>query len=158
MEQVGHANRDSDLTVLSSSTSGRRTRTARGRAAPSTDSPSELPRHVSGTRARRRGRLSEVRTEDRVDRRIGRRTNLQCEPGPCARRRVRRRRRRRQMAVACAGRRRRLTKSYLVDPASSYMLVSKIKPCMSKYIPRHGETANGSLNRSLFIGSFILLG
>ena len=23
--------------------------------------------------------------------------------------------------------------SYLVDPASSYMLVSKIKPCMSKY-------------------------
>ncbi len=22
---------------------------------------------------------------------------------------------------------------YLVDPASSYMLVSKIKPCMSKY-------------------------
>ena len=25
--------------------------------------------------------------------------------------------------------------SYLVDPASSHMLVSKIKPCMSKYIP-----------------------
>jgi hypothetical protein len=24
-------------------------------------------------------------------------------------------------------------KSYLVDPASSHMLVSKIKPCMSKY-------------------------
>lgn len=24
---------------------------------------------------------------------------------------------------------------YLVDPASSHMLVSKIKPCMSKYIP-----------------------
>jgi hypothetical protein len=24
-------------------------------------------------------------------------------------------------------------RSYLVDPASSYMLVSKIKPCMSKY-------------------------
>ena len=24
--------------------------------------------------------------------------------------------------------------SYLVDPASGYMLVSKIKPCMSKYI------------------------
>lgn len=23
--------------------------------------------------------------------------------------------------------------SYLVDPASSHMLVSKIKPCMSKY-------------------------
>jgi hypothetical protein len=26
-----------------------------------------------------------------------------------------------------------LQKSYLVDPASSHMLVSKIKPCMSKY-------------------------
>ena len=25
--------------------------------------------------------------------------------------------------------------SYLVDPASSYMLVSKIKPCRSKYRP-----------------------
>ena len=25
--------------------------------------------------------------------------------------------------------------SYLVDPASSHMLVSKIKPCMSKNIP-----------------------
>ena len=24
-------------------------------------------------------------------------------------------------------------RSYLVDPASSHMLVSKIKPCMSKY-------------------------
>ena len=24
---------------------------------------------------------------------------------------------------------------YLVDPASSHMLVSKIKPCMSKYKP-----------------------
>ena len=28
-----------------------------------------------------------------------------------------------------------LTISYLVDPASSHMLVSKIKPCMSKYKP-----------------------
>jgi hypothetical protein len=27
------------------------------------------------------------------------------------------------------------TRSYLVDPASSHMLVSKIKPCMSKYKP-----------------------
>jgi hypothetical protein len=26
--------------------------------------------------------------------------------------------------------------SYLVDPASSHMLVSKIKPCMSKYKQR----------------------
>ena len=30
----------------------------------------------------------------------------------------------------CASRR---NDSYLVDPASSHMLVSKIKPCMSKY-------------------------
>ena len=35
----------------------------------------------------------------------------------------------------------------LVDPASSHMLVSKIKPCMSKYKPLHGETANGSLKQ-----------
>ena len=46
--------------------------------------------------------------------------------------------------------------SYLVDPASSHMLVSKIKPCMSKYIPSNGETANGSLNQLWFIRSFIL--
>ena len=38
--------------------------------------------------------------------------------------------------------------SYLVDPASSHMLVSKIKPCMSKYKPPlYGETADGSLNQ-----------
>ena len=37
---------------------------------------------------------------------------------------------------------------YLVDPASSHMLVSKIKPCMSKYKPQFGETANGSLNHT----------
>ena len=36
---------------------------------------------------------------------------------------------------------------YLVDPASSHMLVSKIKPCMSKYKQFYGETANGSLNQ-----------
>ena len=35
--------------------------------------------------------------------------------------------------------------SYLVDPASSHMLVSKIKPCMSKYKLLQSETANGSL-------------
>ena len=35
--------------------------------------------------------------------------------------------------------------SYLVDPASSHMLVSKIKPCMSKYKRLYSETANGSL-------------
>ena len=35
--------------------------------------------------------------------------------------------------------------SHLVDPASSHMLVSKIKPCMSQYKLLHSETANGSL-------------
>ena len=38
-----------------------------------------------------------------------------------------------------------MNRSYLVDPASSHMLVSKIKPCMSKHKPSHGEAANGSL-------------
>lgn len=44
--------------------------------------------------------------------------------------------------------------SYLVDPASSHMLVSKIKPCMSKYKLLHSETANGSLNQSGFLRSY----
>ena len=35
----------------------------------------------------------------------------------------------------------------LVDPASSHMLVSKIKPCMSQYKSFYGETANGSLKQ-----------
>ena len=39
----------------------------------------------------------------------------------------------------------------LVDPASSHMLVSKIKPCMSQYQLLHGNTANGSLKQFLFI-------
>ncbi len=43
--------------------------------------------------------------------------------------------------------RRRHDDSYLVDPASSHMLVSKIKPCMSKYKHLYGETADGSLNQ-----------
>jgi hypothetical protein len=47
-----------------------------------------------------------------------------------------------------------LTGIYLVDPASSHMLVSKIKPCMSKYKPKHGETANGSLNQLRFLRSY----
>ena len=52
-------------------------------------------------------------------------------------------------AARRAGRTSRLVPGgYLVDPASSHMLVSKIKPCMCKYTPRNGETANGSLNRS----------
>lgn len=37
--------------------------------------------------------------------------------------------------------------SYLVDPARSHMLVSKIKPCMCKYKRLNSETANGSLNQ-----------
>ena len=40
---------------------------------------------------------------------------------------------------------------YLVDSASSHMLVSKIKPCMSKYKQLYCETANGSLNQLSFI-------
>ena len=44
--------------------------------------------------------------------------------------------------------------SYLVDPASSHMLVSKIKPCMSKYKLLHSETANGSLDQLIFIRSY----
>jgi hypothetical protein len=35
--------------------------------------------------------------------------------------------------------------SYLVDPASSRVLVSTTKPCMSKYKHLYCETANGSL-------------
>ena len=46
------------------------------------------------------------------------------------------------------------TDRYLVDPASSHMLVSKIKPCMSKYKPPHGETANGSLDQLWFLRSY----
>jgi len=34
------------------------------------------------------------------------------------------------------------------------MLVSKIKPCMSKYRPSHGETAKGSLNQLWFLRSY----
>ena len=41
--------------------------------------------------------------------------------------------------------------SYLVDSASSHMLSSKIKPCMSKYKQLYSETANGSLYKLSFI-------
>ena len=41
--------------------------------------------------------------------------------------------------------------THLVDPASSHMLVSKIKPCMRKYKPLYGETANGSLKQLSFL-------
>jgi len=34
------------------------------------------------------------------------------------------------------------------------MLVSKIKPCMSKYKLLHSETANGSLNQLWFLRSY----
>ena len=47
-------------------------------------------------------------------------------------------------------------RGYLVDPASNYMLVSKIKPCMYKYTPLYGETANGSLNQLLFLRSYTI--
>ena len=46
---------------------------------------------------------------------------------------------------------RQVEDSYLVDSASSHMLVSKIKPCMSKYKQLYGETANGSLYQLSFI-------
>ena len=36
----------------------------------------------------------------------------------------------------------------LVDPASSYMLVSKVKPCMCVHKFLHSETANGSITQS----------
>ena len=36
------------------------------------------------------------------------------------------------------------------------MLVSKIKPCMYKITPLYGESANGSLNQLLFLGSYTL--
>ena len=42
---------------------------------------------------------------------------------------------------------RKLILRNLVDPASSHMLVSKIKPCMSQYKLLYGETANGSLKQ-----------
>ena len=37
--------------------------------------------------------------------------------------------------------------SNLVDPASSHMLVSKIKPCMSQCKFQYGRTVNGSLKQ-----------
>ena len=48
-------------------------------------------------------------------------------------------------------RRYKTNSSYLVDPASSHMLVLKIKPCMSKYKHLYRETANGSLKQLWFI-------
>ena len=35
----------------------------------------------------------------------------------------------------------------LVDPASSHMLISRVKPCMSKYKFLYNETANSSLKQ-----------
>ena len=37
--------------------------------------------------------------------------------------------------------------SNLIDPVSSHMLVSKVKPCMSQYTIMMLNTANGSLNQ-----------
>ena len=42
----------------------------------------------------------------------------------------------------------------LVDPASGRMLVSKIKPCKSKFSSVWCETANGSLSRLQCTGLF----
>ena len=39
------------------------------------------------------------------------------------------------------------TRRNLVDPASSHMLVSKIKPCMFTIKSLHDESANGSLKQ-----------
>ena len=61
-------------------------------------------------------------------------------------------RRRRVASVGCEP-----CGGYLVDPASSHMLVSKIKPCMSKYKLLQSETANGSLDQLIFLRSYDLL-
>ena len=53
--------------------------------------------------------------------------------------------------LACVGGVLRGVIGYLVDSASSHMLVSKIKPCKSKYKQLYSETANGSLNQLSFI-------
>ena len=53
--------------------------------------------------------------------------------------------------LRAAGWYKKSTSSYLVDPASSHMLVLKIKPCMSKYKHLYRETANGSLKQLWFI-------
>ena len=50
-----------------------------------------------------------------------------------------------RLTPACARQPRRHHDRNLVDPASSHTLVSKIKPCMSKYKHLYRETANGSL-------------
>ena len=47
-----------------------------------------------------------------------------------------------------------LYESYLVDPASSHMLVSKIKPCMSKY--KHPYTAK--LRTAHYISDYLFDG
>jgi hypothetical protein len=53
-----------------------------------------------------------------------------------------------QAAAAATAKAPHKNDGYLVDPASSHMLVSKIKPCMSKYkLDLYGETADGSLNQ-----------
>ena len=43
---------------------------------------------------------------------------------------------------------------YLVDPASSHMLVLKIKPCMPKYKLSYGKTADGSIDQLSFVWRF----
>ena len=45
----------------------------------------------------------------------------------------------------------RLLNENLVDPASSHMLVSKIKPCMCVYTLQYNKTANCSLTQLLIM-------
>ena len=48
--------------------------------------------------------------------------------------------------------------SYLVDPASSHMLVSKIKPCMSKYKQLYTVKLRTAhyISNNLFDGTLLL--
>ena len=68
-----------------------------------------------------------------------------------AKKRVQDKERRASFVVSSATEAKVTKGSYLVDPASSHMLVSKIKPCKCKYELEYSETANGSLNQLWFI-------
>lgn len=62
---------------------------------------------------------------------------------------------RKEMASCSVARASMLLNSILVDPASSHMLDSKIKPCTCQYNPTHGETADGSLDQLWFLRTYI---
>ena len=97
--------------------------------------------------AGRRARASEAQTGLRP--RARRRSERGREAGP--RPPPRRPAHRRAGHGGCA---RAADSTYLVDPASSHMLVSKAKPCTCKHRPPHGEAANGSLDWLQFIRSY----